>query len=173
MKPYNFQIDTSGMSAQLVGTLHKAELEFAAVLVIRYHHVHKLEAWTPISRRDVATLFESDTEGAMKWGKNPFWRPDPYGFFEQGYITGWGEGPDVKGLLTQKFFDAVEVVQAELRGGPILTHDTESRRSFRMCRCNKCGLEAICTPENDFYTRAGDSTKALYCETCVTLPVDS
>jgi hypothetical protein len=74
MKPSNFSIDSSGMSGQLIGTLHKAELEWAAVLVIRYHHMHKLEEWTPVSRSDVATLFSSDTEGAMRWAANPFWR---------------------------------------------------------------------------------------------------
>lgn len=115
MKPNNFQIDSFGLSPQLIGTLPKAEFEWAAVLVIRYHHVHKLEEWTPISRRDVSTLFESDTEGAMKWGANPFWRPDPYAFHEQGYITNWDVGPDAKGVFTQKFFDAVEAVQAKLR----------------------------------------------------------
>lgn len=97
----------AGIADVFIGTLHKAELEFTAVLIARYHHVHGLTEWAPITRRQIASLFETD-DVTRKWGSNPFWRPDPFTFTAQGYIDGWNDGPDAPGMLTQKFFDAVE-----------------------------------------------------------------
>ncbi len=94
----------------LINTLGRAELEFAAALVIRYHQAHGLTEWTPLSRNDIAKLFEKSNPDPIVavWARNPFWNPDPYELANQGFITGWMEGPDAKGTFTLKFFEAVE-----------------------------------------------------------------
>lgn len=91
--------DPGGM---LVGTLGRAECEFVGALIIRWHHVHRFDEWTPVSRADIANLFDTDSV-AQEWARNPFWKPHPHKFADSGFITGWMDGPDVKGTLTEKF----------------------------------------------------------------------
>jgi hypothetical protein len=40
-------------------------------------------------------------------------------------------------------------------------------RRYRLCKCNGCGIERLCTPTTDFYTKGDDKTGPLYCEACV------
>jgi hypothetical protein len=35
---------------------------------------------------------------------------------------------------------------------------------WKLCRCSECGVEAICTPESDFYAEEGEP---LLCERCM------
>lgn len=51
----------------------------------------------------------------------------------------------------------------------VITHGGPAR-GFKMCRCAGCKVEAICTPQFDFYTlkeRDGDGTGPLYCYPCL------
>ncbi len=109
MKPKDFHVSPNGigMAYELVDSLHKAELEFAATLIIYYHHCLKYEDWVPTSRRELSD-FCKDNEIALKWFKNPFWLPDPQGLVIEGYVEGWTEDPDAKGVFTPKFFEAVK-----------------------------------------------------------------
>lgn len=104
LSPSDLRIDPMGT---VMGSLGKAELEFVAALVIRWHQVNNHTEWQPMSRQDIASLFEND-EAVQEWAKNPFWKPTPYEFAAQGFITGWNEGPEVKGTLTDKFFAGLQ-----------------------------------------------------------------
>ena len=104
LKPNEIRITDFGT---LLDTFGKAELEAVGALIVRWHQVHQLAEWTPVSRADIATLFESD-DLARGWARNPFWRPDHYAFNEGRYIDGWCEVPEAKGELTQKFHEAIE-----------------------------------------------------------------
>lgn len=95
--------DPGGM---LIGTMEHGEVEFAAALVIRWHHLNSPTEWKPISRAALGEMLKTDEE-SKKWAQNPFWRPSPYEFQEKGFITGWGEEPTAMGTLTQKFHDAL------------------------------------------------------------------
>ncbi len=119
IKPSYFEITDNPICQQLVATLGRAELEFTAALIIRWHHVNGHEDWVPFSRADIATLFGTGNgEGAdtivLVWGRNPFWNPSPADFDRGGYVEGWGQGrhdADSKGTLTPKFFEAVRAVR--------------------------------------------------------------
>lgn len=116
IKPTDFPIGDSPIVQALINTLGKSELEFAAALVIRYHHVHGLTEWTPVSRADIATLFDEPADPiAAGWARNPFWRPDPHAFVSAGFIEGWLGGADSKGTLTARFFEHVEREHARRR----------------------------------------------------------
>lgn len=39
-------------------------------------------------------------------------------------------------------------------------------RGYKLCRCDDCGEESICTPENDFYTTENNDNGPLKCERC-------
>lgn len=47
----------------------------------------------------------------------------------------------------------------------MITHAVAGEdRRYKLCRCSKCGIEAVCTPTMDFYAKkVGDS---LECENC-------
>lgn len=51
---------------------------------------------------------------------------------------------------------------------PITHGGTDAR--YKLCRCSVCGLEAICEPMCDFYTRPGDPSGPLFCEVCILKP---
>lgn len=109
MKPSDFHINPNniGMALELVSALHKAELEFAATLIIHYHQQKKFEDWVPTSRTEIANFMRDDVT-SRRWAQNPFWRPDPHGLLTEGYVEGWDGDPDTKGVFTLKFFDAVQ-----------------------------------------------------------------
>lgn len=119
MKPSDFHIhpDGVGMAAELVSALHKAELEFAATLIIHYHQQKKLEDWTPTSRTEIANFMRDDAT-SRRWAQNPFWRPDPHGLLTEGYVEGWDGDPDTKGIFTPKFFAVVEATIERRAPGP-------------------------------------------------------
>ena len=53
-----------------------------------------------------------------------------------------------------------------------MTHDTPRNRQCvgKLCRCNECGVEAVCTLVTDFYIEAADEDKEtapLYCVGCL------
>lgn len=50
-----------------------------------------------------------------------------------------------------------------------ITHGGTDAR-YKLCRCSVCGLEAICEPMCDFYTRTGDPSGPLFCEVCILKP---
>lgn len=103
LPPVKVMYDPGGM---LIGTMDHGEVEFMAVLIIRYHHLISPDAWIPVSRAALATMLQHDDE-CKKWAENPFWRPSPYELQEKGYITGWGEDPQALGILTDKFHEAL------------------------------------------------------------------
>ena len=82
-------------------TLHKAEAEFAAAVLVRYHQAKELTEWTPVTRTELADFLGTDPE-AEKWARNPFWRPSPRLLVERGYVVGWSQ-PDEPGIVTEKF----------------------------------------------------------------------
>lgn len=109
--PADFSPHYSNIVFQLTGTLHKAELEYAAALIIKWHKYRNCHNWVGFSRTDIATLFKENSDPTLlEYGRNPFWEPDPMGLLEKGYIEGWDYGPenaDMIGKLTDKFLDAV------------------------------------------------------------------
>lgn len=109
--PADFSPHYSNIVHQLVGTLHKVELEYAAALIIKWHRLRKCENWIDFSRADIATLFKEDVDPTLlEYGRNPFWQPDPMGLLEKGYVEGWDYGPENVALLgrfTEKFFEDV------------------------------------------------------------------
>lgn len=47
------------------------------------------------------------------------------------------------------------------------THNDEGvDRRRRHCRCQTCGIVAVCTPSFDFWDWADDKSGGLHCETC-------
>ncbi len=133
IKPAQVMISPLGF---LTGMLGKVELEAAAALVVWYHQWKGLGDWTPVSRKQVAELLEGVQSQIwqnplwrpdpykvqiQRWA-HPFWRPDFYTLSQQGWLDGWvlenGEASDpaIVGMLTPKFFEALERAQAHLRG---------------------------------------------------------
>lgn len=56
---------------------------------------------------------------------------------------------------------------------PLTHHEDGVDRSGKLCRCNGCGLEALCLPEQDFYTvgpRPFDG-KPLLCVECFAIAI--
>lgn len=104
LKPSDLTIDPMGIISASLG---HAETEFVAAMVIRWHHVHNHEGWQSFSRRDLASLFDTDAV-VRQWTTNPFWKPDPYEFMTEGFIDGWSQDPDTKGTLTDKFFAGLQ-----------------------------------------------------------------
>lgn len=102
LKPADVQLGAAGMLTDRFG---KTEVECAAALVVRYHQVHGLTEWTPVSRRQVISLFDED-DVSMRWVANPFWRPDPNRLRDEGWISGWAT-PDEPGLFTPKGLSAL------------------------------------------------------------------
>ena len=127
--PSDFSLHYSNIVNQLLDTLHKVELEYAAALIIKWHRQRDCESWISFSREDVATLFNVDVDQTLlEYGRNPFWQPDPMGLVEQGYVKGWEYGPEnvaLLGRLTEKFFEAVSTTWDRRRPG----WDTFGRRT--------------------------------------------
>lgn len=98
----------------LTDTLGKVETEAVAALIVRWHVVNNHAEWMPVSRRDIADLLPVD-DIAKGWARNPFWKPSPYDFCNQGFIEGWNDGPDAKDTLTAKFHEALSVRAAKDR----------------------------------------------------------
>lgn len=94
MKPKDIRI----IGGLLPDRLGRAELEIAAAIVVRWHHVHSPEAWTTVTRRQIADFLSTD-EQVREWLKNPFNRPEPAGLTAKGYIAGW-ESVDAPGSFT-------------------------------------------------------------------------
>lgn len=105
LKPSDIVIMEGGF---LIGIFGKAEVEHAAALIIRWHHVNSPDEWKSVCTREIAYLFLSDPK-VIEWGFNPFWQPDPQMFFEYGLIDGWRHmDPLSKGTLTEKFHEGLE-----------------------------------------------------------------
>lgn len=100
----------------LVNRFGRAELEFAAAIIVRWHHVHSPEAWTTVTRRQIADFISAD-EQVREWLKNPFMQPDPSGLVAKGYIAGW-ESADAPGSFTPEGLRLLEHPGAWLGGGP-------------------------------------------------------
>lgn len=108
-KPSDVIIDDDPIIPAFVNTLGRAELEFCAGLIVRWHQVKGHVEWTSMCWGDIVEFVRENPNDPyiMRSVKNPFWRPDPFAFSREGYISGWDK-PDVKGELTPKFFEAVE-----------------------------------------------------------------
>lgn len=88
------------------GTMGKYEIEAAAALVVRLHHVNEWIAWTAFEMPQLATLVRTDPV-SIEWAKNIVWLPDMFGLMYRGYMAGWISGdPTSKALPTDKFFAA-------------------------------------------------------------------
>jgi hypothetical protein len=48
----------------------------------------------------------------------------------------------------------------------VITHGGTSR-SYRVCRCARCGVKRRCTPDFDFYTFSNQAEGLLYCLDCL------
>lgn len=106
--PQTIVLGDNPITDSLIGTLGRAELEFTFALIVRWHQVKKLNEWVSVSRTDITELFQpKPDELVSKWGRNPFWKPDPFEFAEAGFIT-WGTRPDEKGELTDVLFDRIK-----------------------------------------------------------------
>jgi hypothetical protein len=129
IKPTDIAVSDDPIVQALIGTLGSAKLEFAVGLVIRYHHAHELKDWTAVSRKELASLIDRpDPDHIVSaWARNPFWRPDFFALADAGYIDGWTDDPEAKGMLTPKFFAALEAEHARRRklGLPALENKDE------------------------------------------------
>jgi hypothetical protein len=121
IKPADIHLDYDPFAQDLINTLGRAELEFAAAMVIRWHHVHSPDVWVSVSRREIA---QSITDPVIEvWAQNPFFRPDWMQLLRLGFIAGWNADVDARGHLTEKFFAAYK-----------REHD---RRAAKLVRLNK------------------------------------
>ena len=68
-----------------------------------------------------------------------------------------GERKEVEQMTKAKLAKMGE--KAITRGGP--------DRRMKLCRCHGCGIEAVCMPRFDFYTRGKASKGWLYCYPCL------
>jgi hypothetical protein len=115
IKPCDIHLTDDPIVQDLINTLGRAEHEFVAALIVRWHHVHELAEWTPVSRDDIVTLFEPPAPIVAAWGGNQFWRPDPHAFEEAGFIVGWRGTAASKGTLTPLFFEKIEAEHSRRR----------------------------------------------------------
>jgi len=115
MKPADITLSEHSIVQGLISTLGRAEHEFVAALIVRWHRVQGLKDWAPVSRDDIARLFDAPDPIVAAWARNPFWRPDPGAFAASGYIDGWQHGPASKGTLTPRFFNALDAEHARRR----------------------------------------------------------
>ena len=111
--------------ATCLGTLGRSELENVAACIVLYHWDHKLEDWTPVSRRQIADWIPT-SDWMRDCARNPFWKLDLPGFTKGGWIVGWEggeESADNPGMVTEKFIEAVsnprigKVIDPSLKGG--------------------------------------------------------
>ena len=106
--PLFVRVQYGGM---LTGTLGSAELEFAAAVLVHYHHDNDLVEWSPILAADFFKWVK--TSIVLEWIKNPVWRPNFVGLIEGGWIEGWTTDEDKEkrlaavGTVTPKFIEAV------------------------------------------------------------------
>jgi hypothetical protein len=68
-----------------------------------------------------------------------------------------GERKEVEQMTKAKLAKMGE--KAITRGGP--------DRRMKLCRCHGCGIEAVCMPRFDFYTRGKSKKGPLYCYPCL------
>lgn len=100
----------------LTGTMGKAELEAAACLIVRCHHVNSFTEWQPLQMPMLADLIRDDLV-TREWGRNPFWQPRPYALQDAGFVEGWIVGdPTSSGMVTSKFAEMIEDTVWDLRG---------------------------------------------------------
>ena len=84
----------------LTGTLGKVELEAMAALIVFWHQVNSYSEWTPVTGEELA-LFANSNKIVQHMSKNPFWRPDPKGLVDGGWVTGW-QTPNDPIVVTDK-----------------------------------------------------------------------
>jgi hypothetical protein len=85
----------------LTDTFGKAELEFAAVIVILWHVDQNLDVWTPTSAETVVDwALKTELPLMVKLRHNPFFTPDFHGLKFEGYVDGW-EKPFDDGVFSE------------------------------------------------------------------------
>ena len=90
----------------LPGAFGKAELEFAAILVVMWHHHNgHMEEWVPVTRQQIIDFITEahDMKRDPVWSliKNPFFNPDPNGLRDKGWFSGWKDATD-PGVFTEE-----------------------------------------------------------------------
>ncbi len=95
----------------LAGTMGRAEVEFAAALIVRACQVLG-DRWQPISWKQSVEAFKADRDAGREFGRlmeNPVFRPDAYDLVKRGFAqwgsTRSGEGDTVE--LTDKGFECM------------------------------------------------------------------
>jgi hypothetical protein len=88
----------------LVGTMRRAEVEFAAALLVRACQVLG-DRWQPLSWQQVAKVLRADRTSVAKWLANPFFRPDVHDLVARGYAAG---NPTAEVWLTAAGLEALE-----------------------------------------------------------------
>jgi hypothetical protein len=77
----------------LVGTMRKAEIEFAAACLVRAC-VMLDDAWQAVPVKKLAALFQTDVEAGLQpmlsWSRQPFVRPAPALMVERGFAV-WSD----------------------------------------------------------------------------------
>lgn len=96
----------------LPGAFGKAEIEFAAVLVVMWHHHHgHMDEWVPVTRQQIidflTTAAHEKREPIFSLVKNPFFMPDPNGLRDKGWFSGW-KTPTDPGVFTEEGLKCLE-----------------------------------------------------------------
>lgn len=83
----------------LIWRFGRSEVENAAAMVVRWHHVNSPDAWVAVSRRQIADFIGSD-DVCREWFKNPFFGVAPRQLRDRGLFSGW-EDDDAPGMFTE------------------------------------------------------------------------
>lgn len=77
----------------------KAELEFAAVIVILWHVDQGLTVWTGVSPKTVVEwALKTEMPLMVRLRTNPFFSSDFHGLQKSGFVWGWEEPTEVGGF---------------------------------------------------------------------------
>lgn len=84
----------------LVGTMGRAECEFAAAVIVRTCQIKNPDEWQPVTPGDVGAMITHDQkhriEPMYSCCNNPFFRPDFDRLVESGFARWIGEPADVR-----------------------------------------------------------------------------
>jgi hypothetical protein len=112
------------------------------------------------ARRGVAPIAAPRAKAAAVRGVLPEGNDEPHdqriGSTLQSFFEAMGEWDEVQRMTEAKL---AKTDKPLTRGGP--------DRRGKVCRCHGCGIETVCTPTFDFYTRGRASRGFLYCFPCL------
>lgn len=99
----------------LVDRFGRSEIENAAAMVVRWHHVNSPDAWVGVSRSQMAHFTLRD-DLVREWFKNPFFGIRPDQLEERGFFLGWAGDVESPGMFTQRGIECLMQPRAWHRG---------------------------------------------------------